>query len=660
MNYNVRYFLEQCLNSLYKAVEYYQRKPQSTVHNPQNTDIEIFVVDNNSVDGSVNLVKEKFNKVRLIENKENSGFAKANNIAIRQSDGEYILMINPDTVIEDDTIEKVLTFMDSHPDAGGLGVKMLNGKGKFLPESKRGVPTPETAFYKISGLAKLFPKSKKFGKYHLGYLDKDQTHKIPILAGAFMLLRKEALDKIGLLDETFFMYGEDIDLSYRLIQAGYNNYYYPEARIIHYKGESTKKSSINYVLIFYKAMIIFAKKHFSKKNARLFSLLVNIAIYLRAFVAIIHRLSKKVFIPAADIALIYGGILLLKNYWEHNIIKYSGQYYPDEFMTIVIPAYIFVWLLSVFFSGGYDKPVRIIKIIQGILIGTVIILVIYAMLPESIRYSRALIPLGAIWAFISMYLTRLIVNFTKHKTFYFDSGKYKRFAIVGEKTEAERVVEIIKKTNENPAFIGLVNLTESTSNENEFIGNIEQLNDIAEIYKIDEIIFCGKDIPAQKIMDLMSELKLDDIEYKIAPSESLYIIGSNSISHGDNLYIININSINNKINKRNKRLIDIIITCALLFLLPFSLFIVKNPFGYLKNLILVFTGYRTWVGYNSKGHNEKLPHLRNGVLNPADSFKNKLFSDDILNKVNTIYAEDYKVANDINIIFKGFRELGRK
>ncbi|HVA98512.1 MAG TPA: glycosyltransferase family 2 protein, partial [Bacteroidia bacterium] len=223
VNYNVQHFLEQCLYSVRKAVS--------------GIETEIFVVDNNSVDGSLAMLKEKFSEVIRIENKENTGFSKANNQAIRQATGEYILLLNPDTVVEEDTFQKIIAFMDKHQEAGGLGVKMLDGKGNFLAESKRGLPTPWVAFYKIFGLSKLFPKSKKFGKYHLGFLDNDKTNEVDVLSGAFMFLRKKVLDTIGLLDEAFFMYGEDIDISYRITLAGYKNYYFPETRIIHYKGE---------------------------------------------------------------------------------------------------------------------------------------------------------------------------------------------------------------------------------------------------------------------------------------------------------------------------------------------------------------------------------------------------------------------------------------
>ncbi|MFM7216761.1 MAG: glycosyltransferase family 2 protein, partial [Bacteroidota bacterium] len=265
VNYNVKYFLEQCLRSAERAC--------------QGLEAEIFVVDNNSVDGSVEMVAEKFPKVKVIANKNNTGFSKANNQAIRISKGEYVLLLNPDTVVEEDTFRKTVAFMDEHADAGGLGVKMIDGSGKFLPESKRGLPTPEVAFYKIFGLSLLFPTSKRFGRYHLGYLDKDDVHKVDVLAGAFMLLRSSVLDKIGLLDEDFFMYGEDIDLSYRITKAGFSNYYFPHTSIIHYKGESTKKSSVNYVFVFYNAMVIFARKHFSPTNASTFSFFIRLAIY---------------------------------------------------------------------------------------------------------------------------------------------------------------------------------------------------------------------------------------------------------------------------------------------------------------------------------------------------------------------------------------------
>ncbi|MCF6185155.1 MAG: glycosyltransferase family 2 protein, partial [Bacteroidales bacterium] len=315
VNYNVKYFLAQCLLSVEKAQKEYTKQYGQNL-------IEIFVVDNHSKDNSCEYVKKEFPDVILIENKKNIGFSAANNQAIRQSKGKYVLLLNPDTIIPEDTFVKIIDFADKHPDAGGIGVKMTDGNGVFLPESKRAFPSPAISFYKMFGLSKLFPKSKRFGKYHLTYLDKNEIHKVDVLSGAFMLLRKTALDKIGLLDETFFMYGEDIDLSYRIVKNGFSNYYFPEISIIHYKGESTKKGSLNYVFVFFNAMIIFAKKHFSGKNAFFFSFLIKAAIIFRAGLSVFKRIFYTLFMPLSDALIFYAGFYLIKHLWEN--IKFHG------------------------------------------------------------------------------------------------------------------------------------------------------------------------------------------------------------------------------------------------------------------------------------------------------------------------------------------------
>ena len=232
VNYNVKYYIEQCLNSLEKALE--------------GIESEIFVVDNHSEDDSVGYLRKRFEYVNIIESNRNLGFARANNIAIRRSSGEYILLLNPDTFVCENTIRGALEFSDKHLNAGGVGVKMYNADGTVAMESRRGLPTPMTSFYKMCGLCAKFPKSKRFGRYYMSYLDWDKPAKIDVVSGAFFLVRRSALDKVGLLDTDFFMYGEDIDLSYRLLKGGFDNWYLP-FQILHYKGESTHKTSFRYV-----------------------------------------------------------------------------------------------------------------------------------------------------------------------------------------------------------------------------------------------------------------------------------------------------------------------------------------------------------------------------------------------------------------------------
>ncbi|NWJ51533.1 MAG: glycosyltransferase family 2 protein [Bacteroidetes bacterium] len=279
VSYNVKYYLEQCLSSLLRALE--------------GIESEVFVVDNHSDDDSVKMVSSRFPSVYLIANNENLGFSKASNQAIKLSHGEYILILNPDTLIEEDALHKAISFMDKQSDAGGLGVKMINGQGKFLPESKRGLPTPWAAFCKMSNLSKLFPHSRIFNQYQLGFLPENEINKVDVLAGAFMMLKKTILDTIGYLDEDFFMYGEDIDLSYRITQAGFSNYYFPSSRIIHYKGESTRKNSFNYIKMFYGSMLIFARKHFASGNKLLLWLLIMPGIYLVAGATYMYRLYNN-------------------------------------------------------------------------------------------------------------------------------------------------------------------------------------------------------------------------------------------------------------------------------------------------------------------------------------------------------------------------------
>lgn len=269
VNYNVKYYLEQCLESVRRA--------------SQGLQVEVLVVDNRSTDGSVAYLRERFPEVIFVENEENVGFSRANNQAIRQSRGEYVLLLNPDTIVGEDTLRRLVEFMDTHPQAGGAGSYMLNTNGTFAPESRRGLPTPFVAFCKMAGLSALFPKSRLFGRYYMRYLDENETNEIEVMSGACMMLRREALDKVGLLDEDFFMYGEDIDLSYRILQGGYKNYFLP-VRMLHYKGESTVKNSYRYTYTFYRAMRLFFRKHYSHYSFMI-SLPINAAIWMRSFMA---------------------------------------------------------------------------------------------------------------------------------------------------------------------------------------------------------------------------------------------------------------------------------------------------------------------------------------------------------------------------------------
>ena len=615
---------------------------------------EVFVVDNNSIDGSVEMVQQKFPQVHLIANKQNVGFSTANNQAINISNGKYVLLLNPDTVVSEDTFIKTITFLNHHPNAGALGVRMIDGKGNFLPESKRGLPTPSVAFYKIFGLSSLFPTSKKAGRYHLGFLPENDINKVDILSGAFMLMRKEALEKVGVLDEAFFMYGEDIDLSYRIQLGGYDNYYFPETKIIHYKGESTKKSSVNYVFVFYNAMIIFAKKHFSENNANLFSFLINVAIYLRAGGALFVRFLKKAFLPTIDFCLLIAGLFGLTVFWE----IYKEIVFKHAILSIALPIYTSLWLLSIYFQGGYDKPFRLKSSLIGTFIGTVTILAIYALLPKSFQFSRLFILIGAILTTSYFIISRMMLSFTFGGKFALKEKKHKTFAIIGSPLEISRVEELLNQSTTNNSKIVTISATDSKS-ENQ-IGTLSQLDQIIHLHPIDEIIFCAKDITSHQIISWMIELNKYPVDFKIAHPDSLYLIGSNSTNTNGELYTLDLYNINTPKNKRNKRTFDFVTAILLLLICPLVIWMYKNKKQLIKNLFACLIGKKTWVGISlqQKQQLNNLPKISNGIFSPTYNVNNE--DELLIEKLNLIYARDYSFFKDWEIVKKNCSKIDKK
>ncbi len=644
VNYNVKYFLEQALLSVMQAIV--------------GIEAEVFVVDNNSSDGSVEMVIEKFPEVHLIANKENVGFSKANNQAIRRSEGKYVLLLNPDTVVEEDTFRKCLDFMEQHPDAGGLGVKMIDGSGKFLPESKRGFPTPFVAFCKTFGLSTLFPRSPIFNRYHMGFLDEDETNEVDILSGAFMWMRAEALEKSGLLDEAFFMYGEDIDLSYRLQKAGYKNYYFAETKIIHYKGESTKKGSLNYVRTFYQAMVIFARKHFSGNQAGLYVLFLRFGIYFRATITLLLNWTKGLSIPITDGLILWVGLHFLKRFW--GSYKFNDPLaYEQPVMYFNIVLYIAVWLLGIYFSGGYDKVFDLRRVIRGLLAATLVIAAIYGFLDLSYRTSRVLILLGTFWGILSISSFRTLVYFFLYKNLSLGKESKKNLVIVGTEEESRRVLGLLHDAQvKHLNLIGTV-APPGVINEDAYLSDLDSIDDVVHIYKVEEIIFCSKDIRTQDILNWMTRLG-PEIAYRIVPPKSLSIIGSTSKNTSGELYTIEVRfQIQDTLNRRNKRLLDILLSIWFLLTFPFSMLFVKGKAGFFRNILAVIRGGKTWVGFAEVENQQNLPDLSDGVLSPLDGLRVSNLNNATKHRLNFLYAKDYRTIDDIQILWEGFRHLGR-
>ncbi len=642
VNYNVRHFLEQALGSVRRAM--------------QGIDGEVWVVDNHSADDSVRMVRERFPEVRLIANTDNPGFAVANNQAIRQSRSEYVLLLNPDTLVEEDTFRKCLAFMDAHPEAGALGCKLLDGSGKFLPESKRGFPSPWVAFCKTFGLSALFPRSEVFNRYHMGHLPENETAEVDVLAGCFMFMRQAALDKSGLLDEAFFMYGEDIDLSYRIQQAGYKNYYFPETQIIHYKGESTKKGSLNYVRTFYQAMIIFARKHFSGRRAGLFVLMLQGAIWFRAGLTLLRNFLGKTWLPALDGIAIYLGLLLLKDFWA-NYYYHDPAWFKNNVLWFNFPLYILIWLGTVWLSGGYDSRYNLTRLLRGLALGTLVLSAVYGLLDLNYRPSRALVLMGAAWASLATVAIRVVAHFWEFGNLRLGRSKIKNLLVVGSESECARALGLLNRVSaEGKNFIGRVSPGPisgvAAAKPGDEIGLATQLPELVRIYEANEIIFCSKDIGSQEIMAQMAKIG-PAVSYKIVPEESLSIIGSSSKDEPGELYTIDIRyNIAQPSQRRDKRLLDLGICLVLLATLPIWLLFSGKRTRLWKNWLPVLLRQKTWVGYAPHAQNDTLPRLKPGVFSPIDALQDLKVNEETAGRLNFFFAKDWELDRDLTIFVK--------
>lgn len=627
VNYNVRAYLEQCLRTVFTALE--------------GVDGEVFVVDNLSTDGSVEMVRSKFPQVKLIANTENVGFSRANNQAIRISQGEYVLLLNPDTVVGEDVFRSVIGFMDGNALIGGLGVKMIDGTGRFLPESKRGLPTPQVAFFKIIGLTRLFPKSKLFGRYHLGHLPENEAAPIEILSGACMFLRKGTLDEVGLLDENFFMYGEDIDLSYRITLAGYENWYFPEARIIHYKGESTKKSSVNYVFVFYNAMAIFARKHFSGRGAGIFPTLINGSIYLSAAAAIAVRFLDRAMLPLLDLLAVLLVLTL------SPIVPERWPMLQELGLDLGLGLGVVGWLAL---FGGYDRPIRAGRPFKAM---AVFFLMVLTVIVLTGRWHEGSLAIG--WHILGAALifsaTRLVLHALRISGFGLRRKERERVIAVGSEQSSREALALLWQTHYGLGHTGTIDpATPQALPEN--------LSATIRSGAIGEVVFCAGDLSWGRIIDHIERLRSTRATFKIAQPGNEFIIGPNSIESLHDLFMLEDHALNGPMARRNKRILDVVFTILLLLGLPVVILLVRSPRGLLRNCIAVLKGDRSWVGYHpAHGRQPRLPAIPAGILHPLIGVKG--IPDHLaIARANIIYAKDHGPWLDLGLLMRGFRLLG--
>ncbi len=610
VNYNVQYFLEQCLNSIFHVSDF-------------DGELEVIVVDNDSSDDSISMVEAQFPQVILIENKENVGFSIANNQGLRIAKGSYLLLLNPDTLISEDTLRACYSKMEEDKKIGALGVRMVDGSGNFLPESKRGFPSPMASFYRFSGIYKFFPKSEYINSYYQGHIDEYNVASTEILCGAFMFIRKKVLSDIGLLDEDFFMYGEDIDLSYRIRKAGHQILYFPLTSIVHFKGESTKKDSVQYTARFYNAMDIFAKKHFKDSKASIFLRYLSVVIWLKASVNYLARMAKKLFFPLLDLLMIFGGLTLIAVAWAKIYFK-NEDYYANAPLIYNFIIYSTIWFISILFGGGYDKKINFRKLLRNIFFGTLVILAIYGLLEATYRSSRAIILLAAVYAMIIVPLFRLL--FGKFFNLEFDLlSAGKKIVILANDKEAEKIKEVLIASKRSFNSISKMPVTISTY----------ELKEIVQIQRIDEIICNVKDVGMNRVIVLMSALG-SLVSFKITGDESLGIVGSKSKNKEGEIYTLEINyELQTQQQQRNKRTFDILTTLFTTILFPISL-TTGTGRQIISNLMKLLTSKITIVGYQA---DDRLPSMKKSLVQVPEAEASS-------------YAKSYTVWKDLRYLWK--------
>lgn len=639
VNYNVKLFLEQCLCSVQKAI--------------LGMEAEIIVVDNNSVDNSIEYLTPKFPAVNFIANKENTGFAKACNQGLEQAKGSYILFLNPDTIVPEDCFTKCISFFEANKEVGAIGIKMLDGSGNFLKESKRSFPSPSTSLYKLFGLAKLFPRSKIFSKYHLGYLKEDENNEVDVLAGAFMMIKKEVLDKVGGFDETFFMYGEDVDLSYRIQKAGYKNYYFADSSIIHFKGESTRKGSMNYVRMFYNAMSIFVRKHYGGSKAGLFSFLIHIAIWFRAALTTIGSFIRKNGLPIIDAGLILLSFWLMKNIWNEYVR--TDIQYENKLLWIAFPAYTIFYLIAAYYAGLYDRWYKWSELFRSSVVATIVLLAAYAMLPEQYRFSRAILLFGAMLAFALISLLRWILIQLNVLNSNKDRDEHTQTVIAGSVVEFEAAKQLLKDAGLQQRVVGRVTVA---ADDNDGIGSVKNIKSLSTVIPFREIIFCQGALSYAAIIESIQQLP-SSVNSMIHAHGTTSIVGSNSKdSSGEVVSKENGFKLSDPYNRRIKRLIDVSISIFSLITFPVHLLFVKKPFSFFRNCFQVLFAKKTWIGYAVSEKN--LPVLHDAVIScngiPADN-KQQLPRES-LQMMDYWYARDYEPMNDFKLIRRMYRRLG--
>ncbi len=616
----------------------------------EGLDGEVIVSDNASADNSIAYLQPLFPSVHFIVNSTNLGFAKANNQALAHARGEYILFLNPDTLVPEDSFHKCLAFLKQQNNAGGLGIRMLDGRGNFLPESKRAFPSPWVSFRKLSGLAALFPRSGYFNRYALGDLDEKRNHAVDVLAGAFMLIKKELLLQLNGFDEQFFLYGEDIDLSFRIKQAGFQNYYFGETAIIHFKGESSANAELNRIRHFYSAMQLFVQKHYTSGAAKVFAVFLKIAIVVRGLLSALGRLLKPVLLPLSDGLLVWLSLFFVSQSWI--VLIRHGKTFGVNPITWLLPSFALLFVVSATVSGLYDKRYKTPKTLAAILFSAIILLAAYSLLPERLRFSRGVILYGTILGGIAVFLFRQLLLQSAQTLFMREENRNGQIVIVADEKEYESGLHLLTVSMNDRQLLGRVSPLPDKASA---ICAFEELPVLEKKMRIIRIIYCIGRLSLNDAIKQMTLFGKKKPQLLFHYTNSHAMIGAQTIVPDEAIIAMDVHyRISGAYEKRMKRLVDMFFSLLFLLLFPVHFFCHHKPLLLIMNALLVLVGSRTWVGYASSA--EDLPVLAKGVIS---SINPNGLDPNLLAKADRLYARQYDWWNDTGIIVQNYRNLGK-
>jgi GT2 family glycosyltransferase/lipopolysaccharide/colanic/teichoic acid biosynthesis glycosyltransferase len=642
VNYNVRDFLHNALTSIARAL--------------QGIASEVFVVDNASDDGSNEMVKKTFPSVHLIPNTTNTGFAAANNQALRLAQGRYLVLINPDTVVQEDTFRSLISFLDSRQNVGLAGCKILNPDGTLQLACRRSFPSPWVAFTKVSGLSSLFPSSRWFAKYNLTYLDPDQMHEVDAVSGSFMMLRREVYEKIGGLDETFFMYGEDLDWCYRAQQAGWKVFYVPVTSIIHYKGESTRRSSIDELREFYRAMKLFVRKH--HRGSLLTGFFIEAGIQLRSLVAMLARFSRPLVAAIADAALLLVSLLLSSFVVTKHVGTFPSYAYPWVFLVPVI-----TMVGSLYGFGVYSW--RKLSVSRSFIATVFAFLVIAALTAffKQYAFGRMLVLMTGALCLFFIPGWRLAARMTTA------SGSPllgRRTLIVGVDDSA---VEVLRRLRAKPEggyeVIGFIDLNRQRLGESilgvEILGSVETVGKVIDEYNISEVIFSTDAIPYSTILSVIGKSRSRMVNFRLVPTTLEVMIGKGGVDQLGDIPFIDIEyNINRLLNRGIKRTVDIAVSLFfLIWVVPFVYFLRamgKKQTSFSRAMLLmsqVLSGKYSFIGRDPAAMVAAGIYLgKPGITGMVQIHGGAPMSDEECSYYELYYAKNQSFALDFEILLK--------